>query len=115
MDPAHVLVDGLGGRQGLYVALSRGRDGNYAYCVTEHPRLADTHEGTRAAPELDRARRLARERAGKDRRLFFSGNEKDRASAAFESWIGQGDPRFGPRTHDSGHPSPPADRRITRL
>ena len=64
VDTAHALVDGLGGRQGLYVALSRGRDANYAYCVTQYPRLADIREGTRPAPELDRARRLARERAG---------------------------------------------------
>ncbi|HVB44053.1 MAG TPA: MobF family relaxase [Streptosporangiaceae bacterium] len=64
VDTAHVLVDGLGGRQGLYVAMSRGRDANYAYCITQYPRLADIREGTRPAPELDRARRLARERAG---------------------------------------------------
>ncbi len=64
VDTAHVLVDGLGGRQGLYVAMSRGRDANYAYCVTHYPRLADIREGSRPAPELDRARRLDRERAG---------------------------------------------------
>ena len=64
VDTAHVLADGLGDRQGLYVAMSRGRDANYAYCVTQHPRLADVAEGTRPAPELARARRLDRERAG---------------------------------------------------
>ena len=37
MDTSHVLVDGLGDRQGLYVAMSRGRDGNYAYCITRFP------------------------------------------------------------------------------
>jgi conjugative relaxase-like TrwC/TraI family protein len=64
VDTAHVLVDGLGDRQGLYVALSRGRDANHAYCVTQFPRLADTREGSRPAPELGRLRRLDRERAG---------------------------------------------------
>ena len=61
---AHVLVDGLGDRQGLYVAMSRGRDANHAYCITDHSRAADTREGSRPAPELDRADRLGRERAG---------------------------------------------------
>ena len=61
---AHVLVDGLEARQGLYVAMSRGEHGNYAYCITQSPRLADTAEGTRRAPELDRAGRLDQERAG---------------------------------------------------
>jgi hypothetical protein len=61
VDTAHVLVDGLGDRQGLYVAMSRGREANYAYCVTGFPRLADVREGSRPAPELERARRLARE------------------------------------------------------
>jgi len=61
---AHVLVDGLGDRQGLYVAMSRGRDANHAYCITDHSRAADTRKGSRPAPELDRAKRLGRERAG---------------------------------------------------
>jgi hypothetical protein len=64
VDTAHVLVDGLGDRQGLYVAMSRGRDANHAYCVTHYPRLADTREGSRPAPELHRLRRLDREHAG---------------------------------------------------
>ena len=64
VDTAHVLVDGLGDRQGLYVAMSRGRDANHAYCVTQYPRLADTREGSRPAPELRRLRRLNREHAG---------------------------------------------------
>ena len=64
VDTSHVLVDGLGDRQGLYVAMSRGREANYAYCVTGFPRLADTRTGSRPAPELARARRLQRERAG---------------------------------------------------
>jgi hypothetical protein len=67
VDTAHVLVDGLGDRQGLYVAMSRGREANYAYCVTGFPRHADVREGSRPAPELERARRLAREREGLER------------------------------------------------
>jgi len=61
---AHVLVDGMGDRQGLYVALSRGRDANHAYCITELPRAADTRQGAQPAAELARATRLERERAG---------------------------------------------------
>jgi hypothetical protein len=61
---AHVLVDGLGDRQGLYVALSRGRIANYAYCITQYLRAADVRAGGCPAPELDRARRLTREHAG---------------------------------------------------
>jgi conjugative relaxase-like TrwC/TraI family protein len=64
VDTAHVLVDGLGDRQGLYVAMSRGRDANHAYCVTQYPRLADIREGSRPAPELRRLRRLDREHTG---------------------------------------------------
>ena len=64
VDTAHVLVDGLGDRQGLYVAMSRGRHANYAYCITEFPRLADVREGSRPAPELHRAQQLEREHAG---------------------------------------------------
>ena len=59
----HVLVDGLGTRQWLYVAMSRGRLANYAYCITGFPRLADVREGSRPAAELRRARRLMREHA----------------------------------------------------
>jgi hypothetical protein len=64
VDTSHVLVDGSGDRQGLYVAMSRGRQANYAYCVTGFPGLADVHEGSRPAAELQRAHRLAQERAG---------------------------------------------------
>jgi hypothetical protein len=64
VDTGHVLVDGLGDRQGLYVAMSRGRDGNYAYCITRAPRAADVRQGSLPAPELTRVRCLTRERAG---------------------------------------------------
>ena len=59
----HVLVDGLGTRQWLYVAMSRGRLANYAYCFTGFPNLADARAGSRPAAELRRARRLRREHA----------------------------------------------------
>ena len=60
----HALVDGIGHRQWLYVAMSRGWRANYAYCVTGYPRFADAQPGSRPAPELTRARRQAWERAG---------------------------------------------------
>jgi hypothetical protein len=44
--------------------MSRGREANYAYCVTGFPRAADVRKGSRPAPELARARKLAREREG---------------------------------------------------
>ena len=43
--------------------MSRGRDANHAYCITSHPRAADTRPGSRPAPELDRTKRLDREHA----------------------------------------------------
>ncbi|HUY45105.1 MAG TPA: MobF family relaxase [Streptosporangiaceae bacterium] len=64
VDTTHVLVDGMGDRQGLYVGMSRGREANYAYCVTGFPRAADVRAGSRPAAELERARTLIRERAG---------------------------------------------------
>jgi hypothetical protein len=64
VDTVHTLVDGLGARQDLYVGMSRGRDANYAYAVTGFPRAADPREGSRSAPELERTRKLMRERAG---------------------------------------------------
>ena len=64
VEVAHALADGLGNRQWLYVALSRGWRANYAYCVTGYPNHADSQPGSRPAPELARARYLAEERAG---------------------------------------------------
>jgi conjugative relaxase-like TrwC/TraI family protein len=61
---AHVLVDGLGDRQGLYVAMSRGQHANHAYCTTDYPQAADVRRGSSPAPELERVRRLDREHAG---------------------------------------------------
>ena len=76
VDTSHVLVDGLGDRQGLYVAMSRGRDGNYAYCITRVPRATDARQGSLPAPELARVRRLARERAGLEPEPPVAGEEE---------------------------------------
>jgi len=62
---AHALADGLGTRQWLYVAMSRGWRANYAYCVTGYPNHADPQPGSRPAPELGRARRLETEFTGR--------------------------------------------------
>jgi hypothetical protein len=62
---AHVLVDGLGDRQGLYVAMSRGQQANYAYCTTDYPHAADVRRGSGPAPELQRAQRLDHEHAAR--------------------------------------------------
>jgi hypothetical protein len=64
VDTAHAVVDGLGDRQGLYVAMSRGQLANYVYCFTAPAKAADLSQGSRPAPELDRVNRLERERAG---------------------------------------------------
>jgi conjugative relaxase-like TrwC/TraI family protein len=59
----HLFVDGLGDRQGLYVGMSRGWLANYAYCATG-PRADNALPGSRPAPELARADRIARLHAG---------------------------------------------------
>jgi hypothetical protein len=76
VDTSHVLVDGLGDRQGLYVAMSRGRDGNYAYCITRVPRAADVRQGSVPAPELARVRRVTRERTGLEPEPPVAGEEE---------------------------------------
>ena len=58
------LITGTETREWAYVAMSRGRDGNYAYVATEPARVADPKPGVRPAPELDRHERIERERAG---------------------------------------------------
>lgn len=47
----------------LYVAMTRGKAGNRAIAVTQ-PTEADPAPGTKTSPELERAARLERERAG---------------------------------------------------
>jgi ATP-dependent exoDNAse (exonuclease V) alpha subunit len=98
-DTAHVLVDGLADRQGLYVAMSRGRIANYAYCITHSPRLADIVEGSRRAPELDRVIRLDAERAGLPARANDSpaaGRSEDGPvldQVTVTAWRGRASPR----------------------
>ena len=58
------LITGTETREWAYVAMSRGRDGNYAYVTTEPARVADPKPGVRPAPELERHGRIERERAG---------------------------------------------------
>jgi hypothetical protein len=79
VDTTHVLVDGLGTRQWLYVAMSRGREANYAFCVTGFPRLADARAGSRPAAELRRVRRLMREHAGHGPRQYGGGPARPEA------------------------------------
>jgi len=56
------VVAGGEDRQWLYVAMSRGTDGNYAY-VSTAPKAADPDATTRPAPEIERHERDERERA----------------------------------------------------
>src|ERR1022692_1246919 len=79
VDTTHVLVDGLGTRQWLYVAMSRARQANYAYAVTGFPRAADARAGSRPAAELRRVRRLMGERAGPGPEPDGSGPDRDEA------------------------------------
>jgi hypothetical protein len=58
------LVLGTESRQWLYTAMSRGARGNNAIVATSPPKIADTRQGTRAAPELERYERIQAERAG---------------------------------------------------
>lgn len=78
VDTAHALVDGLGDRQGQYVSLSRGRDGNYVYAITGYPHAADVREGSRPALELDRVHRIMRERAGLPPQVSATGEDQPR-------------------------------------
>ena len=59
----HGLFTGTEDRNWATVALTRGREGNFAW-VAGLPSTADPTPGTRAAPELDRYDRIERERAG---------------------------------------------------
>ena len=59
----NALITGTEDRNWLTVAMTRGRDGNYAWTVGQ-PSAADPTPGTRTAPELERYDRIERERAG---------------------------------------------------
>ena len=51
-------------RQWAYPAMTRGRLGNYPHVFTSSAKAPDPAGGTRAAPEIERQRRLDAERAG---------------------------------------------------
>ena len=59
------VVTGSERRQGQYVAASRGTDLNEFYIATPDPKAADPRPGSCPAPEIDRARRLESEYAGR--------------------------------------------------
>jgi conjugative relaxase-like TrwC/TraI family protein len=50
---AHLVVDETAGRESLYVGMSRGRQRNTAYVVTERARAADLSPEPRPAPGLE--------------------------------------------------------------
>lgn len=50
---AHLVVDDTAGRAAFYVGMSRGRDRNTAYVVTERVRAADLSPQPRPAPALE--------------------------------------------------------------
>jgi hypothetical protein len=58
------VITGSENRQWLYVAMTRGTDGNYAFAFTRSAKIADPQAGTRPAPELDRHARKERQRDG---------------------------------------------------
>ena len=58
------LLTGTESRQWLYVAMTRGTDGNWAIVFTKSARQAEPEAGTRPAPELQRHQRIERERDG---------------------------------------------------
>ncbi len=58
------LITGGEDRQWLYVAMTRGTDGNFAFTYTRSAKIADPKTGTRPAPELDQHARKERQRDG---------------------------------------------------
>jgi AAA domain len=53
VDTAHLVVDEAATRESLYVGMSRGRERNTAYVVTERIRAADLSAQPRPAPALE--------------------------------------------------------------
>ena len=53
VDTAHLVVDETAGRESFYVGMSRGRQRNTAYVVTERVRAADISPEPRPAPGLE--------------------------------------------------------------
>jgi conjugative relaxase-like TrwC/TraI family protein len=55
VDTAHLVVDETAGRESFYVGMSRGRERNTAYVVTERARAADLSPELRPAPGIEEA------------------------------------------------------------
>ncbi|HEY5990745.1 MAG TPA: AAA family ATPase, partial [Streptosporangiaceae bacterium] len=53
VDTSHLVVDETAGRESLYVGMSRGRERNTAYVVTERVHAANLSPQPRPAPEID--------------------------------------------------------------
>lgn len=53
VDTAHLLVDETAGRESFYVGMSRGRERNTAYVVTERACAADLSPELRPSPDLE--------------------------------------------------------------
>ena len=53
VDTAHLVVDELAGRESFYVGMTRGRERNTAYVVTERARAAELAADPRAAPGIE--------------------------------------------------------------
>jgi len=52
VDTAHLIIDETAGREAFYVGLSRGRQRNTAYVVTERARAADLSPRPRHSPDV---------------------------------------------------------------
>ena len=53
VDTAHLVVDDTAGREGFYVGMSRGRERNTAYVITERTRAADLTPQPRPASAIE--------------------------------------------------------------
>ena len=58
------LLTGTESREWMYVAMTRGTEGNWAVAFTEPAKTSEPEAGTRPAPELGRHQRAERERDG---------------------------------------------------
>ena len=68
VDTAHLLIDETAARQALYVGMTRGRERNTAYVVTERVHAADLSPDLRPAPGIEDP--AAREDADRGRNRF---------------------------------------------
>ena len=89
--------------------MSRGRQANHAYCITDYPRAADIRPGSRPAPELHRARRLDQEHAGLPAGTSREPTGKHPPGTRSPSW-----PDPGPRRQRAVGDRNPATRTVPR-